>query len=81
MLYNEQIKQIGDKHKKSNAQVMLKFLLQKNLVVIPKSVKPTRLKENIDLFDFTLDNEDLKILNSMNVGPQARICDWKMLPG
>lgn len=50
---------IAKKHSKSPAQVMLKWCLSLGLVILPKSVNPQRIKENIDLYDFDLDKEDL----------------------
>jgi len=64
---------IAAKYNKTPGQVVLKFLLQKNIVVIPKSYTPSRIKENIDLFDFTLDETDLKTLRSLEVGEKARL--------
>lgn len=52
---------------------MLKYLLQRNIVVIPKSYTPSRIVENIELFDFVLNEIDLKILNKLDVGERARI--------
>jgi diketogulonate reductase-like aldo/keto reductase len=53
---------IAEKHGKSYAQVMLRWLLQQDLVVLPKSVTPNRIHENIDILDFELDEEDLAAL-------------------
>ena len=50
---------IAEKHDKSYAQIMLRWLLQQGLVVLPKSVTPKRIEENIDIFDFELDKSDL----------------------
>ncbi|XP_056643554.1 aldose reductase-related protein 2-like [Diorhabda sublineata] len=74
------ISEIAQKHNKSNAQVALRFLLQKNIVVIPKSVTPSRLKSNFDLYDFELDDEDMKKIEELNVGEHVRICDWRIFP-
>ncbi len=49
---------IAAKHGKSYAQIMLRWLLEQDLVILPKSVTPSRIKENIDVFDFELDDED-----------------------
>ncbi|KAL1497126.1 hypothetical protein ABEB36_008136 [Hypothenemus hampei] len=64
---------IAEKYHKTPCQVLLKFLLQRNIVVIPKSFTPSRIKENIDLFDFTLNELDLKALRGLEVGEKARI--------
>ncbi|KAJ8964550.1 hypothetical protein NQ314_004849 [Rhamnusium bicolor] len=80
MLHDAVIKKIAEKHKKSNAQIMLRYLLQNSIVPIPKSVTPARLKENIDIFDFSLDSEDMKSLDDLEVGEEARVCDFKLYP-
>jgi len=56
---NEVIAGIAKKHGKTYAQVMLRWLLQQDFVILPKSVTPSRIQENIDLFDFELNEEDL----------------------
>ncbi|OQV25095.1 1,5-anhydro-D-fructose reductase [Hypsibius exemplaris] len=60
------VKKIADKHKKLPGHVLLKFLLQQDLVVIPKSSNKERLKSNLELFDFTLDKDDLTQLASLD---------------
>lgn len=57
---------IAGKHSKSYAQIMLRWLLQQDLVVLPKSVTPKRIEENIDIFDFELDPDDLAKLASLD---------------
>jgi methylglyoxal/glyoxal reductase len=59
---NSVIIDIAKKHHKSYAQIMLRWLLQQNFIILPKSVTPNRIQENIDLFDFSLDKEDLSKL-------------------
>ena len=56
---NEVIAQIAKKHGKTYAQIMLSWLVEQDMVVIPKSVTLSRIRENIDIFDFKLDKEDL----------------------
>jgi diketogulonate reductase-like aldo/keto reductase len=63
---NEVIKKIAEKHSKSYAQIMLRWLLQQNLVILPKSKTPSRLEENIKVFDFELDAEDLAQLKAQD---------------
>lgn len=59
---NEVIARIAAKHKKTYAQIMLRWCIEQNLVVLPKSVTPSRIRENIDIFDFKFDKEDLAAL-------------------
>ena len=59
---NEVIDSIAKKHHKTYAQVMLRWCIEKGLVVLPKSVTPKRIKQNIDVFDFSLDESDMKKL-------------------
>ncbi len=56
---NEFLEQIARKHNKTTAQVMLRWLLQRNIPVIPKSSHKDRIISNFDIFDFKLDEEDL----------------------
>jgi len=60
------IQQIARKHDKTPAQVLLRWSLQHNLVAIPKSVREERIKENSQVFDYNLTNEDMRILDSLN---------------
>jgi diketogulonate reductase-like aldo/keto reductase len=57
---------IARKHDRTPAQVVLRWHLQLGNVVIPKSVTPSRIKENIDVFDFSLDDEDLAAISALN---------------
>lgn len=59
---SEVISAIAHKHNKSYAQVMLRWCVQKDVVLLPKSVTPSRIRENIDIFDFALDDEDMQQL-------------------
>lgn len=62
------LKEIGAKYHKSAAQVALRFLLQSDVVLIPKSVHENRIKENIDVFDFTLNSEEMARLEALDTG-------------
>lgn len=68
LFQNEALLSIREKHQKSVAQVVLRWLLQRNIVCIPKSVKKERMEENIQVFDFSLDEEDLKAIASLDTG-------------
>lgn len=56
---------VAAKHGKSPAQTALRWALQKNLTVLPKSVNGTRLRENMDLFDFSLDQGDMEDIDGI----------------
>ncbi|GAB7105642.1 aldo/keto reductase [Streptomyces phaeofaciens JCM 4814] len=70
---------IAQKHHRTPAQVVLRWHLQLGNVVIPKSVTPSRIKENIDVFDFSLDTEDLAAISALNedrrIGPDPAAFD------
>jgi diketogulonate reductase-like aldo/keto reductase len=57
---------IARKHDRTPAQIVLRWHLQLGNVVIPKSVTPSRIKENIEVFDFSLDDEDLAAISALN---------------
>jgi len=54
--------ELAEKYGKSYAQIMLRWCLQKDLIILPKSVTPSRIKENIDVFDFELTEADMQKL-------------------
>ncbi|WP_281725118.1 aldo/keto reductase [Lachnoclostridium phocaeense] len=68
LFHNEVLARIGEKHGKSVAQVVLRWLLQRGIVCIPKSVKKERMEQNFDVFDFTLDGEDLAQIAALDTG-------------
>jgi len=53
------------KYKKSPAQIALRFQVQRGVAVIPKSATPQRLKDNLDVFNFTISESDMNVLRSM----------------
>ena len=63
---NDLLQSIGRKHDKSIAQVVLRWLTQRNIVAIPKSVRKERMAENISIFDFELDQQDVAAIGSLD---------------
>ena len=57
---------IGAKYGKTGSQVILRWMLQKNIIVFPKTVHKSRIIENADIFDFELSDEDMAIIDNMN---------------
>ncbi|QQS18786.1 aldo/keto reductase [Candidatus Saccharibacteria bacterium] len=57
---------IAQKHHKSYAQIMLRWCIEKGLVVLPKSITPERIQQNINIFDFELDAEDMNRLAQLD---------------
>ena len=57
---------LAAKYRKSVAQVVLRWLIQRGVVVIPKSVRPERMAENIDVFDFHLAPEDMDLIATLD---------------
>ncbi len=65
---NPVLKEIGEKYNKSVAQVALRFLIQSNVVVIPKSTHKERMEENFNVFDFSLTDDDMKKIEALDGG-------------
>lgn len=63
-LENPVILELAKKHNKSPAQVILKWLLQRNIIIIPKSSTPSRIVENAQLFDFELSADDMNVFKT-----------------
>lgn len=62
------VKSIAKKHNRSTAQIMLKYLVDLDIVVIPKSSHENRIIDNFNIFDINLDEEDNKLLKSIDTG-------------
>lgn len=63
---NETLAEIGRKYGKSVAQVALRYLLQRGVVLIPKSTHKERMKQNMDIFNFSLTEEDMAIIRQLD---------------
>ncbi|MXV53153.1 aldo/keto reductase [Pedobacter sp. HMF7647] len=68
---NELLKNIADKHGKSIAQVILRWLTQRGVVAIPKSVRKERMEENFNVFDFKLSSEDMAAIKSLDTNTSS----------
>ncbi|CAD5116969.1 DgyrCDS5806 [Dimorphilus gyrociliatus] len=66
LLKDPVIEKLGQKYSKTPGQILLKWLAQRNIAVIPKSVTPSRIQQNLNIFDFTISDEDVKIIDSID---------------
>lgn len=71
MFNNEVLKSIGNKYGKSVAQVVLRWLIQRDVVVIPKSVRKERMTENFDVFNFELTAGDMEAIKTLDTTQSA----------
>ncbi len=71
MFQNQILQNIGLKYQKSIAQVILRWLIQRGIVVIPKTIQKSRMAENIDIFDFTLSEEDMEDIKQLDVNQSS----------
>lgn len=65
---NPMLEEIGKKYGKSVAQVALRWLTQREVIIIPKSVHIERMRQNLDIFDFTLSDEDMAAIATLDTG-------------
>jgi len=76
LLNNPVLKEISEKYNKTVAQIVLRWEVQSDIITIPKSSKPHRIKENIDIFDFCLSRDEMQKINSLNrdlrIGPDPQ---------
>jgi diketogulonate reductase-like aldo/keto reductase len=71
LLEDEVVTSLADKHGRTPAQIVLRWHVQLGNVVIPKSVTPSRVKENAAIFDFTLDDDDMTALRGLDRGERT----------
>ncbi len=66
LLNDPVLEELAQKYGKSPAQIVIRWHLQNDLIVIPKSVTPERIQQNIDVFDFQLDSDDMAAIDNLN---------------
>ena len=69
------ISEIARAHGKTNGQVTLRWLIQQNVIAIPRTTKESRARENFDIFDFRLSDEEMARIHGL-ARPHGRIGDW-----
>src|SRR5699024_3137908 len=72
LMEDEVIKTLATKHQKTPAQIILRWHVQNETIIIPNSVTPSRINENIDVFDLALPNEDLEEIATLARGERQR---------
>ena len=68
---NEVLKSIGEKYGKTTAQVMLRWNIQRNIIVLPKSIHKERMIQNMNVFDFSLTEEDMSTIAALDTKTSA----------
>ncbi|XP_050510178.1 1,5-anhydro-D-fructose reductase-like isoform X4 [Diabrotica virgifera virgifera] len=79
LLADPVVTRIAEKHNRPTSHVLLRYLTQNDIVVIPKSVKPERVRQNFNFSDFTLDAEDLKALEGLDKEEKGRLFNMNLL--
>uniref|UniRef100_A0A8D9A9R2 Alcohol dehydrogenase [NADP(+)] A n=1 Tax=Cacopsylla melanoneura TaxID=428564 RepID=A0A8D9A9R2_9HEMI len=75
------VEDLAKKYNRTPAQILLRFLVQMDVTVIPKSSNPSRIEENFKIFDFSLLTEDVEQMKSIDQGEHGRILDFLFFKG
>ncbi|XP_069130532.1 aldo-keto reductase family 1 member C23-like protein [Argopecten irradians] len=76
LVENLLIMDIAQKYGRTPGQILLRNLLQRGMIVIPKSENPKRMRENIEIFSFTLSDEDMKKIDELENGERRFVVNW-----
>ena len=66
LINNELFSKLAKKYKKTNVQIILRWHIQKGFIIFPRTKKENHLKENINIFDFELSNDEMKLIDSLD---------------
>ena len=86
ILEDPKIKELAAKYNKSPAQIILRYLIQRGILVIPKSVTKSRIQENFNIFDFQINADDMNAINGLNcdnrllISRSVSLKDYKYFP-
>ncbi|KAK3930824.1 Aldo-keto reductase family 1 member A1 [Frankliniella fusca] len=81
LLRNPVVLELANKYKKSAGQILLKHIVDRGIVAIPKSLSKERIQQNINIFDFKMDAADTKKLDALDKGKDGRIFDFSFFQG
>ena len=73
---DSRIVKISQKYEKTPAQILIRYQLQRNVIVIPKSVTKSRIISNFDVFNFELDAEDMDAIDSIDCNGRLCVLGW-----
>ncbi|GLH05292.1 Aldose reductase [Gryllus bimaculatus] len=76
LLEDPKLKNLAVKYGKTPAQILLRYGVQRNLITIPKSVTKSRIVQNIDIFDFDISEEDMKLISSFDCNGRVVHVNW-----
>jgi len=80
ILQHPKIAEIAAKHSKGAGHVLLRYQVQRGIIVLTKSVTPSRIASNLELFDFELDAADMEAINGLNQGLRCVPLTWDKIP-